>query len=113
VVEAVRTTGSRPALPMKWQVHLPTLDKTRTTLALLVDKRTSAMTKDEKGCCGDHDCGSDLLPANNSALSLSHCAIGLCAATLTPRQLVTVARGDVRLPPVISAVLGRVPPALR
>jgi hypothetical protein len=48
MVKAVRTTGWRPALPMKWQVHLPTLDKTRTALALLVDKWSSAMTKGEK-----------------------------------------------------------------
>jgi hypothetical protein len=40
--------GWRAALPMKWQVHLPTLDKTHTALALLVDKWSSAMTKDEK-----------------------------------------------------------------
>jgi hypothetical protein len=33
---------------MKWQVHLPTLDKTRTALALLVDKWSSAMTKGER-----------------------------------------------------------------
>jgi hypothetical protein len=48
MVEAVRTTGWRPALPMKWQVHLPTLDKTPTALGLLVDKWSSAMTKGEK-----------------------------------------------------------------
>ena len=41
--------------------------QTRTALALLVDKWSSAMTKDEKVVAAITTMGPDLVPANNSA----------------------------------------------